>query len=112
MNRRQPVNSSAAADWGRLYAIRPVQAFDALFAAAANLNGSTHVIRNAPDIAGLSINVLKSSDAKASAAAKVVASVFLEGIPFILDLIEGAFGGRHGEGFGGLESPDFGIWKH
>jgi len=39
----------------------------------------------------------------------VMLAIFLLG--FILDFIESAFGGRYGEGFGGLESPDFGIWK-
>ena len=53
-----PVDAAAAGEWGRIAAIRPVPAIDALLAATARANDLTLVTRNAADVAGLDVNVL------------------------------------------------------
>jgi len=53
-----PVDAAVAGEWGRIAAIRPVPAIDALLAATARANDLTLVTRNAADVAGLDVNVL------------------------------------------------------
>ena len=53
-----PVDAAVAEEWGRMAAVRPVPAIDALLAATARTNGLTLVTRNAADIAGLDVEVL------------------------------------------------------
>ncbi len=106
------VNSSVSGDRGRPIAIWSDSKIEVPLAALSNVDGCTPATRSVSDVDELQIDVLNQLDTGPRVTMQKVESVFLEGIPFILDLIEGAFGGRHGEGFGGLESPDFGIWKH
>jgi predicted nucleic acid-binding protein len=47
------VDSAIAQHWGRMSAIRPIPAIDALLAATAVSGGLTLVTRNARDMAGL-----------------------------------------------------------
>lgn len=53
-----PVDAAVAEEWGRMAAVRPVPAIDALLAATARANGLTLVTRNAADVAGLDVEVL------------------------------------------------------
>lgn len=53
-----PVDAAVAEEWGRMAAVRPVPAIDALLAATARTNGLTLVTRNAADVAGLDVEVL------------------------------------------------------
>ncbi len=53
-----PVDAAVAEDWGRMAAVRPVPAIDALLAATARTNGLTLVTRNTADVAGLDVEVL------------------------------------------------------
>ena len=53
-----PVDAAVAGEWGRMAAVRPVPAIDALLAATARTNGLTLVTRNAADVAGLDVEVL------------------------------------------------------
>ena len=53
-----PVDAAVAEEWGRMAAVRPVPAIDALLAATAKTNGHTLVTRNATDVAGLDVEVL------------------------------------------------------
>ena len=53
-----PVDAAVAGEWGRMAAIRPVPAIDALLAATAKANGLTLVTRNTADIAGPDVEVL------------------------------------------------------
>lgn len=53
-----PVDAAVAEEWGRMAAVRPVPAIDALLAATAGTNGLTLVTRNAADVAGLDVEVL------------------------------------------------------
>ena len=53
-----PVDAAVAEEWGRMAAVRPVPAIDALLAATARTSGLTLVTRNAADIAGLDVEVL------------------------------------------------------
>ena len=53
-----PVDAAVAEEWGRMAAVRPVPAIDALMAATARTNGLTLVTRNAADVAGLDVEVL------------------------------------------------------
>lgn len=53
-----PVDAAVAEEWGRMAAVRPVPAIDALLAATARTNGLTLVTRNAADVAGLGVEVL------------------------------------------------------
>lgn len=53
-----PVDAAVAEEWGRMAAVRPVPAIDALLAATAKTNGLTLVTRNAADVAGLDVEVL------------------------------------------------------
>ena len=48
-----PIDVAISAEWGRLNAIRPVNAIDGLMAATAKVKGLTLVTRNEGDIAGL-----------------------------------------------------------
>ena len=52
------IDAAVAAQWGRLGAIRPVPAIDALMAATALVHGLTLVTRNDRDVAGLGVAVL------------------------------------------------------
>jgi len=52
------IDAAVAAQWGRLGAIRPVPAIDALMAATALVHGLTLVTRNDRDLAGLGVAVL------------------------------------------------------
>ena len=54
-----PVDTAVAGEWGRMAAVRPVPAIDALLAATARTNGLTLVTRNTADVAGLDVEVLK-----------------------------------------------------
>ena len=58
-----PVDAAVAEEWGRIAAIRPVPAIDALLAATARINGLTLVTRNAADVAGLDVEVLNPFEA-------------------------------------------------
>ena len=53
-----PVDAAVAGEWGRMAAVRPVPAIDALLAATARTNGLTLVTRNAADVASLDVEVL------------------------------------------------------
>lgn len=53
-----PVDAAVAGEWGRMAAVRPVPAIDALMAATARTNGLTLVTRNTADVAGLDVEVL------------------------------------------------------
>ena len=53
-----PVDAAVAGEWGRMAAVRPVPAIDALLAATARTNGLTLVTRDAADVAGLGVEVL------------------------------------------------------
>ena len=53
-----PVDAAVAEEWGRMAAVRPVPAIDALLAATARTNGLTLVTRNTADVAGLDVEVL------------------------------------------------------
>ena len=53
-----PVDAAVAEEWGRMAAVRPVPAIDALLAATAKTNGLTLVTRNAADVAGLDVEAL------------------------------------------------------
>jgi len=53
-----PVDATAAEEWGRMNAIRPVPVIDALLAATAKANDLTLVTRNEADVAGLGVAVL------------------------------------------------------
>ncbi len=53
-----PVDAAVAGEWGRMAAVRPVPAIDALLAATARTNGLTLVTRNTADVAGLDVEVL------------------------------------------------------
>ncbi len=53
-----PVDAAVAEEWGRMAAVRPVPAIDALLAATARTNGLTLVTRNAADVTGLDVEVL------------------------------------------------------
>ena len=53
-----PVDAAVAEEWGRMAAVRPVPAIDALLAATARTNGLTLVTRDAADVAGLGVEVL------------------------------------------------------
>lgn len=58
-----PVDAAVAEEWGRIAAIRPVPAIDALLAATAKTNGLTLVTRNAADVTGLDVEVLNPFEA-------------------------------------------------
>ncbi len=58
-----PVDAAVAEEWGRMAAVRPVPAIDALLAATARVNGLTLVTRNAADVAGLDAEVLNPFEA-------------------------------------------------
>ncbi len=58
-----PVDAAVAEEWGRMAAVRPVPAIDALLAATARINGLTLVTRNAADVAGLGAEVLNPFEA-------------------------------------------------
>lgn len=58
-----PVDAAVAEEWGRIAAIRPVPAIDALLAATAKTNGVTLVTRNAADVTGLDVEVLNPFEA-------------------------------------------------
>ncbi len=58
-----PVDAAVAGEWGRMAAVRPVPAIDALLAATARTNGLTLVTRNAADVAGLDVEVLNPFEA-------------------------------------------------
>ncbi len=53
-----PVDAAVAEEWGRMAAVRPAPAIDALLAATARTNGLTLVTRNTADVAGLDVEVL------------------------------------------------------
>ena len=53
-----PVDAAVAGEWGRMAAVQPVPAIDALLAATARTNGLTLVTRNTADVAGLDVEVL------------------------------------------------------
>ncbi len=53
-----PVDAAVAGEWGRMAAVRPVPAIDALLAATARTNGLTLVTHNTADVAGLDVEVL------------------------------------------------------
>lgn len=53
-----PVNMAVVEHRGRMNAIRPVPAIDALLAATAKVNGLTLVTRNVADVSRLDVDVL------------------------------------------------------
>ena len=53
-----PIDQSVADTWGRMNAVRPLSAIDALLAATAKVTSMTLVTRNSSDVAGLGVPVL------------------------------------------------------
>jgi predicted nucleic acid-binding protein len=53
-----PVDSDAAAEWGRMSAVRIAPVVDCLLAATANANDLTLVTRNVRDVEGLGATIL------------------------------------------------------